>query len=316
MRRTPPFIALALAFGFAADARAYVRGVTPAQNPLFWPSGCALVTVYTNGYAGLGRDEIAKSVAAAAQAWGPSVSCPSGDRPSFEMVVAMAPDGERAAAAEDFHNVVVFTEAGWPYEADALALTTHYADPSGRIMDTDVEINPNVAWANLDPGAPPESHGIERFDLQTVMTHELGHFVGLAHTCFSAPGEGSDRETETPASLLDDSGLPIPRCTDPPDATTATAAESIMWFVIAPETTKRALTADDVRAVCDMYPPGTGASCPLSSPDDGCGCSASGAAGGGLPALFGTALILFRTRRRRRQSPSTSTIKAPSRSRT
>jgi hypothetical protein len=299
--RAPRFIAFALAFGFALDARAYVRGVTQnEQSPLFWPSNCALVTVYTNGYAGLGRDEIAKSVAAAAQAWGPSVSCPSGGPPSFEIVVAMAPDGAKGAAAKDLNNVVVFTEAGWPYQADALALTTHYADHAGRIIGTDIEINPNVTWANLDPGAPPESHGIERFDLQTVMTHEFGHFVGLAHTCFSGSAGGSDSETEIPASLVDDSGAPIPRCTDPPDATNATAAESVMWFVVDPEsTTKRVLTADDVKAVCDVYPPGTGASCPLNLPDDGCGCSAAHPRGPEAPALFCSALILWRTRRRR-----------------
>ena len=44
-----------------------------------------------------------------------------------------------------------------------------------------------------------------------------------------------------------------------------------MWYLVDPEmTAKRKLTADDVRAVCAIYPPNSnGAQCELNSPNDG-----------------------------------------------
>jgi MYXO-CTERM domain-containing protein len=51
-----------------------------------------------------------------------------------------------------------------------------------------------------------------------------------------------------------------------------------MWFDVCPEmTTKRVLSPDDVRAVCDIYPAAQDPhACTLNLPDDGCGCATGG----------------------------------------
>jgi hypothetical protein len=64
-----------------------------------------------------------------------------------------------------------------------LALTTvTYGVNSAEIYDADIEIN--TAQHTLSAQEPPPAGA---FDLQAVLTHEAGHFYGLAH----APGSGA-----------------------------------------------------------------------------------------------------------------------------
>jgi MYXO-CTERM domain-containing protein len=109
---------------------------------------------------------------------------------------------------------VIGVPGRWPH-ADAsatLALTTltFHAD-SGEILDADMEINGSErAWSI---GETPPSDG---YDLLSALTHEAGHFLGLAHS---------------------------------PD-TNAT-----MFANYAPGSTQmRALHADDEEGVCWIYP--------------------------------------------------------------
>ena len=286
-----------------------MRGVNDAQLPLFWGTGCELVTVYPNGWAGLDETNIAKSVAAAAAAWGSTVTCPatvsgSAGAPSFEIVVSLAPPDARGAAALDYENKIVFVQSDWMYAEDALALTRHSSDSAGRIVDTDIEVNAtDIAWATLDPGAPSvSSNGRDVWDLQAVLTHEFGHFIGLAHTC-AGGRTGSDSQSDMPADPVDDQGRPLPACDDDASAASNPAAyASVMWYTVPVGAAgKRVLTADDVRAVCNLYPPSAASACPLNEPNDGCGCHAaagrSSAAESAL--LLGVSSALTRRRRRR-----------------
>jgi MYXO-CTERM domain-containing protein len=90
--------------------------------------------------------------------------------------------------------------------------------------------------------------GCAYVDLQNTITHEVGHVIGLAHS----PVAGATMSATT-----------APR-----------------------EITKRDLAADDVAAVCAVYPHGSG----------GCGCGSAEAAGAGSLVL--AALALRRPRRR------------------
>ena len=78
-------------------------------------------------------------------------------------------------------NVITFHDATWPYGADSaietLALTTVFFNgDTGEIYDADVEINTNQAEFALANPQYPE------VNLNAVLTHELGHFLGLSHS--------------------------------------------------------------------------------------------------------------------------------------
>jgi hypothetical protein len=77
------------------------------------------------------------------------------------------------------HDVIVFRDDVWPHSdpANTLALTTvTYGVNDGEIFEAYTEVN--SAQHVLTTVEPPLSG---TFDLQAILTHEAGHFLGLAH---------------------------------------------------------------------------------------------------------------------------------------
>jgi hypothetical protein len=106
----------------------------------------------------------------------------------------------------------------WPYEADKLAITViTYEMDTGRLLDADVLVNGETSFAVLNERAKRDPHErMKTYDLPAVLTHEIGHLLGL--------GE-SDAD---------------------PDAT--------MWPYATPgETQKRTLSEDDEDGVIASY---------------------------------------------------------------
>jgi hypothetical protein len=137
-------------------AEAYVRSVSDAGYPLKWSSSCETVTIYLNGFSAMTPDEVAKSIGAAAAAWGPdSVTCPAdvGDggngHPYFEILPQMATGGAGAVDPKDGKNSIIFQTATWDISPEALAFTIVSREPNGHIVDADMEIN-------ATPGIPFE----------------------------------------------------------------------------------------------------------------------------------------------------------------
>jgi MYXO-CTERM domain-containing protein len=289
------FVAVLL---LAPPAHAYVQKLNDNNLPEYWQASCVSVVVYTNGFSMMTRDEVAKSIGAAAQAWSPAaVTCPDGGHPSIEIVTSMAPaDAPAPPVAYDAHNAIIFRTQGWePGREAAVAITTVFARSDGRIVDADMQINAEwSAWANLDPGFDPGGRE-GQFDLQNAVTHEFGHLLGFGHTCFSGLSD--------PARPVDDMGVEVPDCNDSaPDE----VRQSVMYAVVDPlsfETSKRTLSPDEVRGVCAVYPESASTpACPLDTPNDGCGCATGAPSGGGAaaPLVLLAALLLVRSRRGRR----------------
>jgi hypothetical protein len=172
----------------------------------------------------------------------------------------------------------------------------------GAITDADIELN-GVDFAisvNGQTSAPGSCH----VELQNNLTHELGHLFGLEHTCLAA--------SDPPR--IDDQGNPVPSCSNllPPKIVDATMYN----FQDCGETKKETLSADDIQALCDIYPiardPGTcnrvGADDPIladvgadspgpSSGHAGCAASAGARPDASLIVAGATLALLMRRRR-------------------
>jgi hypothetical protein len=296
-------VAALVALG-AGPAWGFVRDKTKDGVPIYWNASCATATVYLNGFSMMTRDEVAKSIAAAAHAWSPSeVDCSAGDGgvgpPSFEIVPTLAPPGAvPPPVGQDGQNIVVFKTDSWDdtvHILGALAVTSVLKKSDGRILDADMEINAvTEAWGNFDPGSPlfTSPDGDTTFDLQNAITHEFGHFIGLNHSC-EGPADA--------VQLIDNDGNPAPDCDFAPNPVKMTT----MYAVIAPkETSRRELSPDDIAGVCTIYPPDTAPhACTLDVPDDGCGCASAPRGERGraeLVAVAALAAIAFTRGRRGR----------------
>ena len=174
----------------------------------------------------------------------------------------VVPPGDPCLAASTCGN----TYDCWDHDASVVALTTSsYVQATGVLLDGDVELNAATATPTI-VDSPPCTQGSVSMscvanDVQNAMTHELGHFLGLAHS---------------------------------PDASSTMYASEPLG-----ETSKRTLDTGSKQFICDVYPQGkasldcTGSAAPGSSS----GCSSTG--GAAAPGLAFLLLALASRRRQR-----------------
>jgi hypothetical protein len=194
----------ALSFS-AADARAYCRTTTcdPREDAngcardanscetrgqsLFWPDACVTYAVQRNGspLRGISAYETDQAARKAFSAW-LGADCPGGGHPSIGVIplggascdeVEFNPPKDGRAGAPNA-NIVMYRDDDWPYpdEFSVIARTSLTFDPAtGAIFDADIEINSFENEFSLSDTAISN-------DLQAVLTHEIGHFLGLDHS--------------------------------------------------------------------------------------------------------------------------------------
>lgn len=169
---------------------------------------------------------------------------------------------------------IYFRDDTWPHEQadETLALTNQkFGETSGTITYADIEVNTaqnEFALLDIDPG----------IDLQSVVTHEVGHYIGLAH------------------SQVSDSIMAPSYCQNGDKCSTS-------------KDISRALGDDDVKAVCALYPPDGIAGVVTPAEPGGCDVSstpARRAGAGDALAAAGVLGLAFSALRRARRSSAAS----------
>lgn len=226
----------------------------PAAHFLFWDRACMELSVMDRPGPGFTTAELDTAVDAAFAQW-TDLDCGDGRQPGFQIRrtdergvcdVAQYVSGEGNA------NTVAVVDDGWEersgHDRAAFALTTtFFLLDTGEIVDADLELNED----DWDFATCPEEGCMDgSVDLGNTLTHEAGHFFGLAH---------SDADPESTMWACADSG----------------------------ETFKRSLAPDDVEGMCTVYGPDAlstecrftprGGFDPFCADDrEGCGCRVAG----------------------------------------
>ncbi len=175
----------------------------------------------------------------------------------LEELETKPPNGKNAPT--DFG--IYFRNDTWPGDARALALTrVEKKLTSGKVTGASIQFN--ASGHEFSTGSKTGS-----FDLEAVMVHEIGHYIGLDHSRAQGSVMAADYcDNESPCSRT-------------------------------PEQL-RELGADDIAGVCDLYKPSNIADATI--PTNSCQASAGRANGGGASvlALVLGALVLGRRLRR------------------
>lgn len=177
------------------EARAFCRSTTnlsftpteeqpcdTAGKPLFWPGRCVEVRVHRTASKQVDL-ATARSVTAGAFAKWANVTCDScgaAGKPSIVVTEAGPTDCEFGYLRDGANtNVVIFRDNDWQHEPGMLALTTvSFRKDSGEIVDADIEINSDPYQQKISTGPA----AADAYDLDSILTHEGGHLLGLAHS--------------------------------------------------------------------------------------------------------------------------------------
>jgi len=308
-----------LLLAYAPPASAYVRyrATAPIGGGLgaayAWGRSSINILGYTHGLPAMPVDQIGGAMTAAVAAW--SMEDPTNGTCSFLdlSVTLQAVDAIPPAAAHDNVNTIALRDGVWTeicttmkdgttvcHQPGELALTTVWSRGCGEIVEADVEVNADTStpsafmWADLDVTATNGGY----HDLQNALTHEMGHFIGLDHTCELAPGAA--------AGEVDDQGNPVPDCGD---ATQAEMDATMYPSSEAGDLSKRTLSPDDRAGLCTIYPVGTNpVSCgALGSSSGGCAVAPDAATANGprvvrwftiLAGALGLGILIAARRRR------------------
>lgn len=260
------------------------NGCVVSGLPLVWGSSCLSFSVQRDGSKkhGISATALAGVVEGAFETWR-SADCGGGTHPdfSFEDLGLVSCDSVEYNDDWGNANIVMFRDDEWLATdgANALALTTLWFEAKkGTIFDADIEIN----GTEDDPISISARGGI---DLRSVLTHEVGHFLGLSHA----------------------------------------GNNTVMRPVYDPgRDDLRTLTPDDVAGICAAFPKnrpvvtssceprnGFSGTCRENSVDDGgCALARPVASSSSIPwvsaALFLTSALVRRRARKQRTSPGRS----------
>jgi hypothetical protein len=174
---------------------------------------------------GLGYDEVNDAIWSGFEQW-LSADCGDGLKPG----ITISDYGPVECHEAEYNqkspnaNIFMFRDDDWPYDnaIDTLALTTLiFNADNGEIYDADVEVN--TFQSPMSVG----DIGKNDIDFSSVITHEIGHFLGLSHSdAFGSTMRPSYQAGETAMSSIElDDADGICAALPPERETTSTSCE-------------------------------------------------------------------------------------------
>jgi MYXO-CTERM domain-containing protein len=165
-----------------------VHGCWTQGKPLAWKASRAPYGVSAAASNQVSLADATRIADLAFDAWN-SASCPDG-APNVQAYddgpVSSVPEASDCSNSNTCdaatHDVIVFDDAMWPHDdpANTLALTTvTFGVEDGAIFEAYTEVNSTPSHPLTTQEPPPA--GSATYDLQAILTHEAGHFLGLAH---------------------------------------------------------------------------------------------------------------------------------------
>lgn len=151
----------------AQPAAAWDVLTNDAGYELQWASMPIEYRVNTANSQGLTSDEVTAAITSSAKEW----------ETAEDSEVTFNDAGATTEAATDYGDAnLIYFEDAWEFDASLLALTANWSNAStGEILGFDIRINAeDHQWTTTGEDG--------KSDLQNMLTHEIGHVLGLDHT--------------------------------------------------------------------------------------------------------------------------------------
>jgi MYXO-CTERM domain-containing protein len=148
---------------------AYTLKLTDYGNPIRWRGNKVALRVDPKLERAMGT-EVRSAAVMASEAWRgfsdvPDVTIEDGAPPEYN--------------ANRRGNAIYYLEK-WPFESNQLAVTLVTYRQTGEVIGVDVLVNGSKSFKLYSEGEQPQQ--AEQYDLAAVLTHEIGHVLGLGES--------------------------------------------------------------------------------------------------------------------------------------